>query len=124
MNSAIRNRLLTILFVIGIGIYALLPSLRYGLMDESKKSNLSDEQIDYFESRSIKQGLDLKGGINAINGVYGAWTDSMPMIIISGQVKKETLNLKSSKLRQLGDQENDIISMVKKITKFYSHTLI
>jgi acetolactate synthase-1/2/3 large subunit len=58
------------------------------------------------------------GGINAINGVYGAWTDSMPMIIISGQVKKETLNLKSSKLRQLGDQENDIISMVKKITKF------
>ena len=58
------------------------------------------------------------GGINAINGVYGAWTDSVPMIIISGQVKKETLNSKSSKLRQLGDQENDIISMVKKITKF------
>ena len=63
MNSAIRNRLLTILFVFGLGIYALLPSLRYGLMDESKKSNLSDEQVDYFESRSIKQGLDLKGGI-------------------------------------------------------------
>ena len=57
MNSAIRNRLLTILFVFGLGIYALLPSLRYGLMDESKKSNLSDEQVDYFESRSIKQGL-------------------------------------------------------------------
>ena len=32
-------------------------------MDEEKKSNLSDEQVDYFESRSIKQGLDLKGGI-------------------------------------------------------------
>ena len=63
MNSAIRNRLLTILFVFGLGIYALLPSLRYGLMDESEKSNLSDEQVDYFESRSIKQGLDLKGGI-------------------------------------------------------------
>ena len=63
MNSAIRNRLLTILFVFGLGIYALLPSLRYGFMDENKKSNLSDEQVDYFESRSIKQGLDLKGGI-------------------------------------------------------------
>ena len=63
MNSAIRNRLVTILFVFGLGIYALLPSLRYGLMDESKKSNLTDEQVDYFESRSIKQGLDLKGGI-------------------------------------------------------------
>ena len=63
MDTSIRNRLLTILFVFGLGIYALLPSLRYALMDEEKKSNLSDEQIDYFESRSIKQGLDLKGGI-------------------------------------------------------------
>ena len=63
MDSSIRNRLLTILFVFGLGIYALLPSLRYSLMDEEQKSNLSDDQIDYFESRSIKQGLDLKGGI-------------------------------------------------------------
>ena len=63
MDTSIRNRLLTILFVFGLGIYALLPSLRYATMDEEKKSNLSDEQIDYFESRSIKQGLDLKGGI-------------------------------------------------------------
>ena len=63
MDSSIRNRLLTILFVFGLGIYALLPSLRYSLMDEEKKSNLSENQIDYFESRSIKQGLDLKGGI-------------------------------------------------------------
>tara|TARA_B100000029_G_scaffold490554_1_gene549699 strand:- start:486 stop:2270 length:1785 start_codon:yes stop_codon:yes gene_type:complete len=58
------------------------------------------------------------GGINAINGVYGAYTDSVPMIVVSGQVKRETLNFNNSKLRQLGDQENDIISMVKKITKF------
>ena len=63
MDTSIRNRLLTILFVFGLGIYALLPSLRYAIMDEENKSNLSDEQIDYFESRSIKQGLDLKGGI-------------------------------------------------------------
>ena len=63
MDTSIRNRLLTILFVFGLGIYALLPTLRYAIMDEEKKSNLSDEQIDHFESRSIKQGLDLKGGI-------------------------------------------------------------
>jgi acetolactate synthase-1/2/3 large subunit len=59
------------------------------------------------------------GGINAINGVFGAFTDSVPMIVISGQVKKST-NLviqKKNKLRQLGDQENNIIYMVKKITK-------
>lgn len=58
------------------------------------------------------------GGINAINGVFGAWTDSVPIIVISGQVKRETLNYKNSDLRQLGDQENDITGMVKDITKF------
>jgi len=60
------------------------------------------------------------GGINALNGVFGAWTDSIPMLIISGQVKRETY-LRSydlPDLRQLGDQEADIISMVRGITKY------
>jgi len=60
------------------------------------------------------------GGINALNGVYGAFTDSIPMLVISGQVKRETYirtyNLPG--LRQLGDQEVDIISMAKGITKY------
>jgi acetolactate synthase-1/2/3 large subunit len=59
------------------------------------------------------------GGINALNGVFGAWTDSIPMLVISGQVKRETCmatyGLKT--LRQLGDQEVDIIRMVQGITK-------
>lgn len=60
------------------------------------------------------------GGINAMNGVFGAWTDSIPMIVISGQVKRQT-TLRATgmldKLRQLGDQEVDITSLVKPITK-------
>lgn len=60
------------------------------------------------------------GGINAMNGVFGAWADSIPMIVISGQVKRETLmdTYKIPGLRQLGDQEADTISMVKGITKY------
>lgn len=59
------------------------------------------------------------GGINAINGVYGAYVDSIPMIVISGQVKKETMISSSHlHLRQLGDQEVDIHTMVKDITKY------
>jgi acetolactate synthase-1/2/3 large subunit len=59
------------------------------------------------------------GGINALNGVFGAWTDSIPMLIISGQVKKETcLSICGQGLRQMGDQEADIINMVKGITKY------
>jgi acetolactate synthase-1/2/3 large subunit len=59
------------------------------------------------------------GGINSLNGVHGAYTDSIAMIVISGQVKRETLASNAPvRLRQLGDQEVDIVSMVKPITKF------
>jgi acetolactate synthase I/II/III large subunit len=60
------------------------------------------------------------GGINALNGVFGAWTDSIPMLIISGQVKRETCmaSYDLPNLRQLGDQETDIIRMAKGITKY------
>jgi acetolactate synthase-1/2/3 large subunit len=59
------------------------------------------------------------GGINALNGVFGAWTDSIPMLILSGQVKRQTCAATYALpgLRQLGDQEVDIVSMVKGITK-------
>jgi acetolactate synthase-1/2/3 large subunit len=60
------------------------------------------------------------GGINALNGVFGAWTDSIPMLVVSGQVKRETCMRAQgiTGLRQLGDQEADIIAMVEKITKY------
>jgi acetolactate synthase-1/2/3 large subunit len=59
------------------------------------------------------------GGINALNGVFGAWTDSIPMLILSGQVKRETYirTYGLPGLRQLGDQESDIVSMAQHITK-------
>ena len=53
------------------------------------------------------------GSINALNGAFGAFTDSIPMIVISGQVKSETClsfyDLPS--LRQLGGQEGPTIAM-------------
>ncbi|MGA7079335.1 MAG: thiamine pyrophosphate-binding protein [Terriglobales bacterium] len=60
------------------------------------------------------------GGINALNGVFGAWTDSIPMLVISGQVKRETCMRAQNitGLRQLGDQEADIVAMVANITKY------
>lgn len=60
------------------------------------------------------------GGINSLNGVFGAWTDSIPMLILSGQVKRETCmaTYGLTDLRQLGDQEVDIIRMVRGITKY------
>src|SRR5947209_8615981 len=59
------------------------------------------------------------GGINALNGVFGAWTDSIPLLVVSGQVKRETCmaSYDLPRLRQLGDQEADLVRMVQGITK-------
>lgn len=60
------------------------------------------------------------GSINTLNGVFGAYTDSIPMIVISGQVKTETcLSFYDGLgLRQLGDQEGPTIEMVQPICKY------
>jgi len=60
------------------------------------------------------------GAINALNGVYGAFTDSIPMIVISGQVKRETCLsfFELPELRQLGDQEGPTIAMASPVCKY------
>lgn len=60
------------------------------------------------------------GGLNCLNGVFGQWTDTVPVLYISGQVKFSTTiaSCPGLNLRQLGDQEVDIISVVKPLTKY------
>jgi acetolactate synthase I/II/III large subunit len=59
------------------------------------------------------------GGINALNGVFGAYVDSCGMLVISGQVKNETyLRNYDLPMRQLGDQEVDIVSMARPVVKY------
>ncbi|MDD4816625.1 MAG: thiamine pyrophosphate-binding protein [Victivallaceae bacterium] len=60
------------------------------------------------------------GGVNALTGVLGAWLDSVPMLVISGQVKRETMagSYPGLRVRQLGDQEFDIVSAVRSMTKY------
>ncbi len=57
------------------------------------------------------------GATNAITGVTGAWIDSIPMFVISGQVPTSDM-IKKTKTRQIGVQEINIIDLVKPITKF------
>ena len=60
------------------------------------------------------------GGTNALTGVMGAWLDSVPMVVISGQIKRSTMitSCPNLTLRQLGDQEYNIVDAVKPMTKF------
>lgn len=63
------------------------------------------------------------GGTNAITGVLGGWLDSIPMFIISGQVRYDTtaryaIQYTGKRLRAVGDQEYDIVRSVEPMTKY------
>ena len=59
------------------------------------------------------------GGTNALTGVLGAWLDSIPVFIVSGQVKLSTTVWSTDvPLRQLGDQEFPIVTVAKTMTKY------
>ena len=63
------------------------------------------------------------GGTNALTGVVGGWLDSIPMFIISGQVRYDTtaryaLQYTGTPLRAMGDQEYDIVKSVAPMTKY------
>jgi len=57
------------------------------------------------------------GGINALNGVFGCWTDSIPCLFISGQVSLNQ-TIQDTNCRQVGDQECQIIESVKPMCKY------
>ncbi len=63
------------------------------------------------------------GGTNALTGVLGGWLDSIPMFILSGQVRYDTtaryaLKYTEEPLRAMGDQEYDIVKSVTPMTKY------
>jgi len=57
------------------------------------------------------------GGTNTLTGVLGCWLDSIPSIFISGQVSLSQIS-EGTGCRQIGDQEFDIVSTVKPMTKY------
>lgn len=75
----------------------------------------------YFRVNNEMAGLCVTSGpgaINALNGVAGAYQDSIPMIVVSGQTKTSLMTVNSGlNLRTLGNQEFDIISALDKMTK-------
>ena len=59
------------------------------------------------------------GGTNAITGVLGGWLDSIPMLVLSGQVRYDTTARSTGlNIRAMGDQEFDIVKAVGCMTKY------
>ena len=59
------------------------------------------------------------GGTNAITGVVGAWLDSIPMLVLSGQIRYDwTARSSGVHIRAMGDQEFDICTAIASMTKY------
>ena len=109
--------------VSGGGCIHLIDSLRTSNMDtvcvHHEQSALMASE-GYFRMNN-KMALNVvttgPGGTNTITGLLGLWLDSIPSIILSGQVQKSQLSAGTG-CRQIGDQEFDILSVVKPMVKY------
>jgi acetolactate synthase I/II/III large subunit len=57
------------------------------------------------------------GAVNALSGIMGAWVDSIPVLVISGQVRSDLI-ADFNHLRQFGPQEANLMPMIKPVTKY------
>ena len=75
---------------------------------------------EYYSRKTGKLGVAVvttgPGSTNAVTGIAGAWFDSVPVLVLAGQVKVSDYNV-GGKLRQRGPQEIDLVSIVQNITK-------
>lgn len=124
INFLVKKRIKDIFLVSGGGIMYLTDSvcknknIRYVANHHEQASATAAESYarvkNHFGACLVTTG---PGGTNAITGVAGAWVDSIPIFVISGQVKRELIS-DYKILRQKGPQEINIIDMVKPITKY------
>ncbi len=96
------------------------PGLRYVCCHHEQGCAIAAESYYRLTNRLAAVNVTTgPGATNAITGVWGAHVDSLGLIVVSGQVKRETMVRSTGlDLRQLGDQEVDIVRMVEGITKY------
>lgn len=93
------------------------PHVRYYCNHHEQAGAMAAEAYARIKGLGVCVVTTGPGGVNTLNGVVGAWLDSIPMLIVSGQVKRETIK-PTEKLRQLGVQELNIVDIVRPITKY------
>ena len=122
--SFLESKKITTAFTIsGGGCIHLIESLRKSNLDvicpHHEQTALMASEGYYRMTNKMAANIVTTGpgGTNAITGLLGLWLDSIPSIIISGQVPLSQLS-EGTGCRQIGDQEFDIISIVKPMTKY------
>lgn len=92
------------------------PELRYVCNLHEQGGAIAAEAYGQYAGLGALMVTTGPGGTNAITGVAGAWLESTPMLVVSGQVKRSDL-VGGRGVRQIGFQEIDIVGMVRPVTK-------
>ncbi len=99
------------------------PDLTYVANHHEQASSIAAEAYSRIDGRlGVALVTTGPGGTNAVTGCAGAWIESVPLLIVSGQVKRADLKGESG-VRQMGPQEVDIVSIVRSITKYAATVL-
>ena len=91
-------------------------------LHEQAASICAEAYAQYNNSPSLCLVTTGPGSTNALTGIASAWLDSIPVIVISGQVQRKDMK-GAQEVRQIGFQEIDIVSIVKPITKYATTVL-
>ena len=110
--------------VSGGGIMHLLdsvgrnPAMRYYCNYHEQACAIAAEG---YARATTKPGLCLgttgPGAVNAISGIMAAWVDSVPMVVLAGQVRTDII-ADYEHVRQVGPQEGNAAGMAKPVTKY------
>jgi acetolactate synthase-1/2/3 large subunit len=129
MELLVQRGIDTVFTVSGGGIMHLLdslgrqPKLRYYCNYHEQACAIAAEGWARVANRPCVCLTTLgPGALNAVAGIAGAWFDSVPMLVLTGQVRRDLI-ADFSKIRQMGPQEGPIISVAQPITK-YAKTIL
>ena len=133
MKIKVADYIVELLRINGASNIFLVPGGGNMHLTDAVKRNKKIKYLSFFHEQSAsiaaesysrsksKLGVALvtsgPGSTNTITGVAGAWIESVPLVVISGQVKTQDIK-NNPKIRQNGPQEVDITSLIKKITKY------
>lgn len=93
------------------------PDIKFICNLHEQASAIAAEAYGQYTGLGVAMVTTGPGGTNTITGVAGAWLESTPMLVISGQVKRADL-VANRGVRQIGFQEIDIVRVVQPITKY------
>lgn len=124
VNFLIQNDIREIFLVSGGGIMHLVDSVG---KNESMKYYCNYHEQACAHSAEVYSRVTGKigaclvttgpGGVNTLSGVASAWVDSIPVLILSGQVRRDLI-ADYQQIRQKGPQEGNVVEMAKPVTKY------